>query len=212
MKRFAALLIPLLAIVPVSAYAQQTNANLGTGSFPTGITVMVSADVPVDKWLERQSFSGKSNAQIEQFSAELRLHGVPAEDITVLPVQPTAIAILGSVAAATVVISGEPALFSRIAQQAHAHGMRGDPPQIVPADPQTLYNKAVALAVERGRDTAQAIAAADHQHVGRLLNFVPSPFEMAKQIAQATPAGAFLSMGDTTKVNATGIATFELVP
>lgn len=202
----------MLLVAPASVSAQQAGTNLGTGNFPLGVTVMVSADVPVDKWTETQSFSGKNAAQAQRFSAALRAQGLPAEDVTVVPVQPSAIALLGARAVPAVVVSGDSALFARVAAEARAHGMQGDTPQMTPADPQTLYNRAVALAVERGRVTAEAVAAADHQHVGRLVNFVPSPLEMAKQIAQATPAGAFLATGDSTKVSATGIAMFELVP
>jgi uncharacterized protein YggE len=185
---------------------------LGTGNFPVGVTVMVSADVPVEKWLETQSFNAKSKAQAERFAAALRAQGVPSQDITTLPVQTTELALLGTLAATTVVVSADPAVFARVAREARSYGMRGDTPQMTPADAQALYNQAVALAIERGRATAQAIAAADHQHVGRLLNFVPSPVELAKQLAAAVPAAALMAVGDTTKVTATGIATFELVP
>lgn len=206
MRRLA-LVMGLFLGLSAPAYAQQAaNANIGLGSVPPGITVMVTGSVPVDTWVETASFDAKSATKAEQFADALRGAGVPPAGISV---QPT---VVFGVSAWAITARFAPSVSARVAQLARAHGITQNQLQMEPADPQALYERAVTLAIEQGRKTATAIAAADRQHIGRLLNFVPSPIEMAKQLASSTlAASAFTSAADGT-VSAYGIATFELSP
>ena len=196
----------LSGVIP--ANAQQVGANANLGSFPAGITVMVTGSVRVTQWDEVASYrAAKGKQQAQDFAAALRATGTPAGEITVLPEQNQFYSRSGS----TVQVTFSPDESERISKIARSKGVLQTQTSFIAVDAQALYDRALALAIQNGRTQALAIAAADHQHVGRLLNFIPSPLEMAKQMASATIAGLPFESESSGQVTATGIATFELI-
>lgn len=209
MKRFFCLLLAAALTFGTPASAQQVSANANLPGLPAGISVMVTATVPVEKWLENASFTGpQGQSQAERFVAAVEAAGVPSSEVTIIPDENFLFSRTNP--SPTVQLTYAASLAGRVSQLAHSLRMTQLQMHPLPADAQELYDRALALAVQDGRMKAGAIASADRQHVGRLLNFLPSPLEMAKQLASSR-LSAFANATDGG-VTASGIATFELIP
>jgi hypothetical protein len=204
--RCGVLALILTVVFSAPANAQQVNSTIGASNVPAGVTVLVSAAVPVSAWIDSVTYSTKSESEADKFAQRLRDAGVSPADIAIVPIASYA----GPQTNVTAKFS--PALWPRIEDLARTENLNQQQFTTEPANEQDLYNRALALAIENGRKAAAAIAAADHQHIGRLLNYVPSPVEMAKQMAAAAPAGLLMAGGSSATITANGIATFQLVP
>lgn len=200
----------LLAGLPATARAQQATADMGINRFPAGITVIATADVPVASWLERASFTSPQGlGEARRFADALTAAGVSSQEVTIVP---SAAGSLFAGSGTTVTVTTPPDVYSHVLQIARARRLKASPVQMVPANAQDLYDRALVEAIANSRTSAQAIAGADHQHVGRLLNFMPSPADFARQLAQSTIAGQFFTSVNDGTVTASGLATFALVP
>jgi uncharacterized protein YggE len=111
------------------------------------------------------------------------------------------------------------------AKSAGAAASASTPVDIIARDPQALQTEALANATKLARTRAEAVAAADGRHVGRLLDVTPSPAEIAKDVAaSATGALGPLMAAIQARTGAAGaktagasataeaVFTFELLP
>ncbi len=220
-----AVCILLIALMPTPLAAQQIDASAKLNGIPAGITVNARGSVPVTSWLEfvpfvsvppgnRETTQG-SMLDAKAFAQAAREAGVAADQLTVSPGAESSFA-EGNPSGAVVTVTAQPDVFAKLRAIARRHGLAASEQaaEYVPADTGTLYRRALEIAIDNAREIAQGIAAADHQHVGRLLNFVSEPFESARQLTRgASPSETrYAAESQEGMVTASGIATLALRP
>ncbi|HET7815773.1 MAG TPA: SIMPL domain-containing protein [Candidatus Baltobacteraceae bacterium] len=222
----------VMACAAAPAIAQQSSLTDSASPLPPGITVSGSGSVPVGSWLAVVTFSNTaaktpSSASIaftqsatQHFTKAVEALGITQENIIVVPdAEPSGLTRLmqpNSAPTAQVRVTAPLAMLEKIRTLAKQGNVGSESSlQMTPADGEVLFEQAEALAVKQARAKAEAIAAADHQHVGRLINFTPSQFDLIKDAAAGASGGMLGAMfGNTSNgmVTASGLATFQLIP
>lgn len=218
-----------LAAEPVSA---QQSLNGSTAPMPPGITVTGTGSVPVGSWLAVVTFSNSAakspssasiaftQAATQRFTKAVEGLGVTQDNIVVVPdAEPSGMTRLlqpNSGPTAQVTVTAPLTMLEKIRAIAKQGNVGTESSlQMTPADGEALYEQAEALAIKQARAKAEAIATADHQHVGRLINFAPSQLDLVREAASGGSGGMLAAMFGSTSngmVSASGLATFELVP
>jgi uncharacterized protein YggE len=214
----------LFAVCPIASPAQVA-ATPGT----PGITVVATGSAPVRDWVEEieiryapvaqgDAAFAACTAAIAGLDAAVRALGLPSATVTASvtryespagnPPTPIAIAQLRVTAAQT----------GRLLAAMQKAGWRASPPQLEPSDPQAAHDAAYAAAVVDARRRAEAIAAADGRHVGKLVSVQPSVTDYFStlmsslgSLASVLNRGGFAPPANST-ITQTGSFTFELLP
>ncbi len=193
----------MLAMVH-AAVAAPANVDVNARTdLPPGITVEAKATAHPTATLTSGSFGFSGRAAVMRrsataFRAALLNAGVQPSQIT-----------LSWPARARVVSA--PGSFEQILALARAnHAFFNDDAVTIPADYEATYRDALRQVVEIARTRAEVVAAASHEHLGRLISFQPGPFSLAESMPMnSLSAFAGGSEGD---VVADGLATFEILP
>lgn len=194
------------------ASAQQTSASLNAGQLPAGISVIGTGSVRVAAWLQTNHFTARSAQAAESFENAVTAAGLPTEAVVVTPTDTGFLTKTSTVF--DVAVTARLDLVPRLQTLARSHDLTvSQATELLPADAAALYQRALGLAVQDARQEAEAIAAADNQHIGKMINFMPSPGELARNLAAGSLAVAL--MGNSAGpgyVGASAIVTFALVP
>lgn len=219
----------IFSILAAPAEAQQNPFQASAGS-PPGITVVCSGSVPVGAWLAAVTFSAQSvkspstssiaftQSAMQTFRKAVEALGVSPGNIIVMPAsEPSALERMLAQAqgpTAQVTVTVPLAMLDKVRASAKQANVGTETRlRMTAANGEALYEQAEALAVQQARAKAQAIAAADHEHVGRLVNFAPSQIDLMKEAAESGGIlGAMFGNASTGMVTAGGLATFEIVP
>ncbi|HEY8313207.1 MAG TPA: SIMPL domain-containing protein [Candidatus Baltobacteraceae bacterium] len=212
----------LLIAAPLAADAQQVQANEAQQG-PPGITVLVTGTARSDSLDAKMTFdlttasrdvgrSVRENderyagfvAGLKPLNIEVRLESVA----------------LSTLEKNTQTVTRECSLtvpaseIARVQAIATEHGAKASPfgavTFVLPNEPE-LYKGAAASAIAQARERATAIAAANGQKIGPLLNWAPSPLDLLKQAAATINPFAPGAAGLAT-VSVSGTATFKLLP
>ena len=220
-------LATLLCVVlaPVAATAQSTP------SLPAGITVVGTGSVPVTDAVERfdlrfvPAVGGGPTAYptcakaIERLSAIVASAKLPASTIESSAVQYEGGVGVPASPSAVARLHLAPGDFERVATTAEKAGWKAfGQPQLLPRDPAAARDAAYRAALADARGRAQALAAADGRHVGKLLDVQPmlgdylsSMVTSFSSMAAAFSRGGAISAG-VPEVTQSAEFTFELTP
>ncbi|MHB1770042.1 MAG: hypothetical protein ACYCPH_03115 [Minisyncoccota bacterium] len=184
-------------LLPAASDAQQTTSNTPT-VFPVGITVVASGTFTATDVLNVYTVMPKKGANAAALMRDLKAAGLGPSSLQRIFL--------------TVVVRAAPARDAAVRSAIARAGwkVQGEPTS-EPADAEAASRAALAVAVHNARLNAEAIARADHRHVGKLLNVEPSPGDYLKSLAGFNPMAAIESP-QGPQVTATEIFTFALLP
>jgi uncharacterized protein YggE len=228
--------IKALASAALCALLLPAIADAQTATPPTGITVVGTGTVAVTDWVQEVSLryappvGGAPNAYaacntaIAALGETAKTLGLPANTVTasatvftgsglesfgVLAANPAPVA----VARAQV----SPADVARFLTAAGKSGWKSTS-RLVPRDPAAAKDAAYRAAYADAKDRAQALAAADGRHVGKLLNVTPMLGDYLSSMMSALASFAAqlghgsVAAGEVPEVTQSATFTFELLP
>jgi uncharacterized protein YggE len=212
-------------LAPLAARAQQA---AGASAYPTGVTVVATGTAEVTEWVEQIDlrFSppaasadayGACAAAVGKLNDAVRDAGQPSSAIVTSAVEYTSLMGGSPAPIALARLRLSPADLSRVLAATGKAGWKtSGTPELDPRDPAAAADAAYRKALSIARARAEAIAAADGRHVGRLLNVQPSPADyLSSMMAGFVNLAQRFGQGETQSVptvSQTGTFTFELTP
>ncbi|MDQ2993071.1 MAG: hypothetical protein M3R30_09680 [Candidatus Eremiobacteraeota bacterium] len=206
--------IAALALVALCASVASADSP-ATPTLPVGVTVYVNASASttdVDAWFTATKTAKNPSAGLGVLAAAKAAAGSTAvED------QGVAETMMGG-SVETVKLSGAPGAVASARSKLQSAGFTSTAVSTVARDPDALRAEAYGKATKSARMLAEAAAAADGRHVGRLLNVVPSPMallgDLTGMFGKVPQVQMMLDGGSAASASASvsGYYTFELVP
>ncbi len=221
--RSLSFLLCAASLLPASALAQQS------GPYPNGITVIASGTAQVTDWVEQidlrytppaaggDAYEACKGA-VAHLSGAMHDAGLPESALVTSAVEYVGFAGGAPTPVAFARLRLAPADLGRVVAAVTKDGWRtSGTPDLQPRDPVAAADAAYRAALVTARARAEAIAAADGRHVGKLLNVQPGVTDylgsmMTGLTALAQTFGRGLVTESAPQVTQTGTFTFELAP
>ncbi len=207
-------LLATAALVALCASAASADSPL-TPTLPVGVTVYVNASASttdVDAW-----FTATKTAKNAAAGVAVLASAKAAAGTTTVEDQGVGQTMMGG-SVETVKVSGAPGAVASVRSKLQSTGFTATAVSTVARDPEGLRAEAYAKATKAARVLAEAAAAADGRHVGRLLNVMPSPMailgDLTDMFGKVPQVQMMLDGGSAASASTavSGYYTFELVP
>ncbi len=214
-----------LALIPMSAAAQQFDVKSDAVTFPPGITVVASGTTTVADWVVATPvYYQHKAASVAEANAAARLALTGLETLMVKMGLVNAVCngeaysdqlhngmVASADAQAELLV--DPAKMPAVLSAIRATGWRAathPDSKLEPLNPDAATDAALKIAVAVARARASAIAEADGRHIGKLINVTPLPEYYLTQPYRLFPTMNVPDSGPTVTEGA--VFTFELVP
>ncbi len=221
--RSFSLLLCAALLLPANARAQQS------GPYPTGITVIASGTAQVTDWVEQidlryapspsdaDAFEA-CKAAVARLAGALHDAGLPESALVTSAVEYVGFAGGSPTPVAFARLRLAPADLGHVVAAVAKGGWKTTgTPDLQPRDPVAASDAALRAALVSARARAEAIAAADGRHVGKLLNVQPGVTDyLGSMLTGLTALAQTFGHGMVTEsapqVTQSGTFTFELTP